>query len=164
MSVGVVRQSTGRTYQVHGCFVLMHPPLFDLLGPGLFLPEREVHIRNTKALLSKTNGVPLWKGWRRGRYLGGAQPFLQHDRDRGNPVFQIEDSHCWRWFITLIWGTMDVNVQFMTDSAKRRRDQNRLAQRKFRGESSVSSKLCRSFRWSGLCWQRRSGGRRTMLL
>lgn len=29
---------------------------------------------------------------------------------------------------------MDVNVQFMSDTAERRRTQNRLAQRKFRGE------------------------------
>ncbi|KAJ5777233.1 hypothetical protein N7520_000479 [Penicillium odoratum] len=35
---------------------------------------------------------------------------------------------------------MDANVQLMSDSAKRRRDQNRLAQRKFRGEHPVSSK------------------------
>ncbi|KAJ5632855.1 hypothetical protein N7490_009194 [Penicillium lividum] len=35
---------------------------------------------------------------------------------------------------------MDVNVHFMSESAKRRRDQNRLAQRKFRREYSVSSK------------------------
>lgn len=35
---------------------------------------------------------------------------------------------------------MDVNVQYMSDSAKRRRDQNRLAQRKFRGEYPASSK------------------------
>lgn len=36
---------------------------------------------------------------------------------------------------------MDVNVQFMSDTAERRRTQNRLAQRKFRGERSLSNNL-----------------------
>jgi hypothetical protein len=42
----------------------------------------------------------------------------------------------------LVSGTMDVNVQFMSDTAERRRTQNRLAQRKFRGEGQLSNNLC----------------------
>jgi hypothetical protein len=44
---------------------------------------------------------------------------------------------------------MDINTELQSDLVERRRLQNRLAQRKFRGESSGSDRIFMALKWAG---------------